>query len=161
MSIAEGLASYEIYKSAAGLFLIVLFLCISVGIVIYNITQNYVSTSNCSVTTNPDKSQVVTYTVNGTQYLKNAPPLTTTNNNVTTINSPYTEGSCILYYPSANPNTYSVNSNPTVVSGWIAAALLVLSLLSYAWFSFVKSNKNVAAVAGGINIAQTIFGSRR
>ena len=164
MAIMNGLASYGIFSSGVSLFFIILFFCIAIGFLIYNINQNYLSTTICNIVSNPDKSQTVTYTVNNKQYVKSILPVQITNNNVTTTNVAYLEGSCTLYYPSANPDSYSLYYNPTTISGIISGVLFLLSVLSYFWFSFLKSNRDVAGVAGGLNVANSVinmFGKRR
>ena len=154
----EGLASYEIFKTGLSLFFMILFLCCAIGLVIYSINQNYVPTTICNVTTNSDKSQIVTYSVDNKQYVKNIPAVVTNNNNVTTTNSAYPSGSCTFYYPKANPNSnsYGVNTNPTTMSEIIAGVLCFITLLMFIWFNFLRANRGVAGVVGGLDAAETV-----
>jgi hypothetical protein len=158
MSVMDGLASYQIFKTGISLFFMVLFLCCSIGLVIYTINQNYVSTTICNVTTNPDKSQILNYTINKKEYVRNIPVVTTNNNNVITTHAAYTDGKCTLYYPKATPDSisYGVNTNPTTISLIVAGVLCFITILMFLWFNFLKDNRGVAGVVGGIDAAQTV-----
>jgi ATP-dependent Zn protease len=156
MAIMDGLATYEIIKTGFTIFIMCLFLCCAVGLTINNLSKNYISTKNCNITSNVDKSQILTYTVDK-QYTQQINPTITTNNNVSTKNYAYQNGPCTLYYPSANPSVYSVNSNPTTVSEIIAGILCCLTILTFLWFLFLRSHRGVAGVVGGIDVANTAF----
>jgi hypothetical protein len=158
MNISTGLASYEIYKTGIALFFQIFFLCIAIGITIYNIGQNYQVTSICNITTNPDMSQIINYTVDKVQYVKNAPPVTTTNSktNITSTNPAHQTGSCSIYYPKSNPDSFNVNVNPLTISGLFAGGLFILVILTYLWFNFMNNNKDIAAVAGGVSIIDSL-----
>ncbi len=156
----DGLASYKIFKSGFQLFLVIAFLCFAIGLVIHSMSQNYISTSICNITENPDKSEILKYTVNNKEYTKNIPPATVRNNNVTTTTTTHQVGKCTLYYPSADPNSdsYGVNSNPTTMTLIMAGGLCLITIGMFLWFNFLKSNRNVAGVFGGIDAAQSVVG---
>lgn len=158
MAVMDGLASYQIFKTGFSLFLMVLFLCCAIGLVIYTINQNYVPTTICNVTTNTDKSQVLKYTIDKKEYVRNIPAITTNNNNVVTTHSPHTNGKCTLYYPKETPDSmsYGVNTNPTTMSLILAGVLCVVTLGMFFWFNFLKSNRGVAGVVGGLDAANTV-----
>lgn len=155
----DGLATYEIIKTGFMLFIIVLLLVGAIGITIYNINKNYISTTNCNVVSSTDGSytQTVTYTVANQKYVKNIPANIVQNNNQQQISFAYPPGICTLYYASADPNNYSVNANPTFISTIISGVLFLVSLLGFLWFTFLRSNRNVAGVMGGIDVAETVF----
>ena len=166
MAVMDGLASYQIFKTGITLFFMILFLCCAIGLVIYTINQNYVPTTICNVTTNTDKSQILTYTINNKQYVRNVPAVTTNNNNVVTTHSAHTDGKCTLYYPKETPDSisYGVNTNPATISQIIAGVLCFITLLMFLWFNFLKANRGVAGVVGGLDAAQTVanmFRTRR
>ena len=155
----DGLATYQIIKTGFFLFLIVLFLCIAIGLVFYNLSKNYLSTTICDIKSIPNSNyqQTVSYLVNGKAYKQTIPGTTTTTNNVTTTTYAYPEGKCTMYYASANPNDYSLNFSPTTASGIFAGVLFVIALLMTLYFIFLRSNKEFAGVMGGIDAAQTAF----
>jgi hypothetical protein len=159
MGVMEGLATYEIIKTGFFLFLIVLFLCIAIGLVFYNLSKNYLSTTICDIKSIPNSNyqQTVSYSVNGKAYKQTIQGVTSTTNNVTTTKYAYPEGKCTMYYASANPDDFSLNISPTTVSGIFAAVLFVVAILMTLWFLFLRSNKEFAGVVGGIDAAQTAF----
>lgn len=164
MSVMSGLAGYEIFKTGAFLVLMSCFLFCAVGLLISNYNKNYTSTTICNIISNPitptsNHEQTLTYSVNGIQYVKIIPGISTTVNKVTTINYAYPEGNCTLYYASSNPNDYSITYNPTTISGIGAGILLFLIILIYLWLSFLRSNQDVAGVVGGISVAKSVIGS--
>jgi hypothetical protein len=164
MSVMSGLAGYEIFKTGAFLLLMTCILFCVVGLLISNINKNYVSTTICNIVSNPitpisNHEQTLTYSVNGKQYVKIIPGISTTANNIKTINYAYQEGSCTLYYASANPDDYSITYNPTTMSGIGAGILLFVIILIYLWLSFLRSNRDVAGVFGGISAAKSVIGS--
>jgi len=160
MAVMDGLGTFQVYKTGFSLFLMILFLCGAIALVVYTVNKNYISTTICNVTTNTDQSQLVTYTVNNKQYTKNVPPNVSTNNGVTTTNPAHSNGQCTFYYPSAEPDgtSYGVNSNPTTISFIIAGVLFVITIITYIWFMFLRSNKNVAGVVGGLDAADSVIG---
>lgn len=155
----DGLASYQIIKTGFFLFLIVLFLCIAIGLVFYNLSKNYLSTTICNIKSIPNSNfqQTVTYSVNGKVYTQTVQGKTTTTNNVTKTDYAYPEGNCTLYYASANPNDYALNFSPTTASGIFAGVLFVIAILMTIYFIFLRSNRQFAGVMGGIDAAQTAF----
>ena len=155
----EGLATYEIIKTGFFLFIIVLLLCFSIGLIFYNMNKNYMSTTICYIKSIPNSNyqQSITYSVNGKAYKKTVQGVTTTTNNVTSTNYAYPEGNCTIYYASANPDDYSLNFNPTTVSEIFAVVLLIIAILMTLWFLFLRSHKEFAGVVGGIDAAQTAF----
>lgn len=155
----DGLATYQIIKTGFFLFLIVLFLCIAIGLVLYNLSKNYLSTTICNIKSIPNSNfqQKVTYSVHGKVYEQTIQGVTTTNNNITTMNYAYPEGNCTLYYASANPNDFALNFSPTFASGIFAGILFVVAIFMTIYFVLLRSNKNFAGVMGGIDAAQTAF----
>ena len=156
MAVMQGLASFEIFKTGAILFLVFICFCISIFFTISNINKNYTSTTVCNIKTNSDLSQTITYTVNNKAYTKNVPPSEQTVNNVKSLKPTYTEGSCTLYYSSKNPDDYSINFNPTIISEIFAGILLLVLIGTFIWFSFLRSNRDFAGVVGGIDVANTV-----
>ena len=156
MSVMDGLATYEIIKTGFGLFLIVLFLCIAIALIFYNMNKNYLSTTICNIKSIPNSNfqQTLVYSVNGQKYDYIISGVTTTVNNVTKTRYAYPEGNCSIYYPSANPSDYNVNINPTIVSEIAAGVLFVIAILATLWFLFLRSNKEFAGVMGGIDVAR-------
>lgn len=159
----SGLAGYEIFKIGVFLVLMSCFLFCAVGLLISNYNKHYISTTICNIVSNPitptsNHEQTVIYTVNGIEYKKIIPGISTNVNNVTTFKYAYPEGTCTLYYASSNPDDYSISYNPTTVSGIGAGILLVIVIFIYLWLSFLRANQDVAGVVGGISAAQSVFG---
>ena len=155
----DGLATYEIIKTGFTLFIIVLLLVGAIALTIYNWNKNYISTTNCNIVSSNDGSysQTVTYSVNNKQYVKTVPAMVTIVDNVQKYNFAFNPGSCTLYYASADPNTFSINLNPTFISQIASGVLFVVAIIGFFWFTFLRSNKNVAGVMGGIDAARTVF----
>ena len=155
----DGLATYELIKTGFAIFILVILLFISINLIFYNINQNYQSSTICKVASVTDGSfmQTLTYTVNNKVYNKIVQPALIVNNNVTTKNYQYPEGLCTIYYPQNNPDSYSLNINPTTVSQIIAGILLVIVIFASLWFMFLRSNRNVAGVVGGIDASRSIL----
>jgi hypothetical protein len=161
MAIMQGLATYEIYKTGFTIFIMILCFCCAIGVTIYNFNQNYLSTSKCNIVLGSGQSEILTYDVNDKTYVQTIPPSVTTNKNVTTVTPAYKTGACTLYYKSADPNAYSVNYNPTTVSGIVAAILCCLAILTAGWFLVLRANPELAGVMGGINAATSVISSVR
>jgi ATP-dependent Zn protease len=159
MDVMDGLATYELIKTGFAIFILVILLFISINLIFYNINQNYQSSTICKVASITDGSfmQTLTYTVNNKVYNKIVQPALIVNNNVTTKNYQYPEGLCTIYYPQNNPDSYSLNINPTTVSQIIAGILLVIVIFASLWFMFLRSNRNVAGVVGGIDASRSIL----
>lgn len=157
MSVMSGLASYEIIKTGVILFILVVCFCIFLYLTIRDLNKNYISTSMCNIKSNTDNTQILTYTVDNQTYTKNIPPSTTTQNNQTTIKPTYPEGSCTLYYASKDPNDYNVNSDPTTVMTIISVVILIIVIIIFIWLLFLRSNREVAGVVGGIDVVSSVF----
>jgi ATP-dependent Zn protease len=159
MDLMDGLATYQIIKTGFAIFILVIFLLISVNLFFYNMNQNYQSSTICNVTSSIDGSftQTLTYTVNNKVYNKIVQPAINVHNNIATKNYQYPEGLCTIYYPQNNPDAYSLNINPTTASQIIAGILLVIVIFASLWFMFLRSNKNVAGVFGGIGASRDIL----
>jgi hypothetical protein len=155
----EALGSYEIYKT--GFFIIIMCscFCCAVALTYQTIKANYVSVPG-NITLNADNlTETLTYTVNSKQYTKTIKPVTTTNNNITTTNRAFNVGSYTVYYPSADPDSYSIGVNPTYMSGIFAAVTCFLLICMILWFIFLRSNPGVAGVFCGIDAAETVGNS--
>jgi len=161
MAMMDGLASYEIYKTGFCIIIIICCFCSTVGLTIYNMNKNYVSTTICTIKNLANFEQSVSYTVNNVVYTKNIPAKVTTVNGVSNTNYAYPEGQCTLYYASANPNDFSVNANPTVITQILSIVLCVIGILAILWLLFLQSHRDLAGVMGGIDAGQSILGSRR
>jgi uncharacterized membrane protein len=166
MGLMDGLATYEIWKTGFGIFILVLFLGGAIWMENNSRKKHYISTTDCNIVNNNDssKTQTVTYTVDGKKYVKIVPSTPVIQNNVTSYQYTWPEGSCKLYYASANPNDYSISSNPATIFTIISVVLLVFCIGTVLWFVFLRSNREVAGVVGGIDAAHTvldIFNKRR
>lgn len=157
----EGLATYQILKTGFMLLIIIIFFGLAVWLVFHNISLNYLSTPICNITNVDEnaKKQKLVYNVNSKEYVKDIEPRSNldTKTNVTTYSYAYPTGQCTLYYPSANPDSFSVNSNPTTVSFIMAGILLIITILGVIWFLFLRSNKDFAGVIGGIDVADSLI----
>jgi len=161
MAIMNGLAMYEIIKT--GFFFLLLLICFSgsIGITTYNVNLNYTSTTG-KITLNADGLyQTLTYIVDNKEYYQTIKPITTTQKNasqqnITTSVPAFPVGPCKLYYSKSDPNKYSINYNPTIISGIGASVLCCLSLFTLLWLLFLRQNKDVAGVVGGISAASNI-----
>lgn len=153
----DGLATYELLKTGFGIFIMILLLCGAIWMTIYSRKKHYKATSECNIINNNDasKTQTVTYSVDGKKYVKTVPSITVTQNN--TPQYTWSEGACKLYYASADPNDYSINSNPATIFEIVAIVLFLISIGTIIWFLFLKSHKEVAGVVGGIDAAQSVF----
>lgn len=158
MSLMQGLASYEIYKTGFIIIIMLCSLCCAVSMTINNFLKNYQKTDKCNIKLNSDKTEILTYTVSK-EHIKNIPSVTTTDNktHVTTTLPKFNEGPCTVYYPKNNHEEYNVNNNPTIITGIISGIICCLAFLTFLWFLFLRSNREVAGVVGGIDAAHTIF----
>ena len=161
----SGLATYEIFKSGVFALLICCCLGCAIYLTITNINKNYVPITNCNVVSNNDDSytQVLTYIVNGKVYNKNIPPKSTTNSQtkVTTYNFAYPTGLCTVYVASANPDDYSFNYNPTIISEIVSGSLACCALFMCIYLAFLSANPDAAGVMGGIDASRSILGAFR
>jgi ATP-dependent Zn protease len=160
MEVMDGLATYQLIKTGITVFVFIILLLVSFYLIYYNTQQNYQSSTICKITSSTDGSftQTVTYTVNNKVYTKSVPAVVNTDKGVSTKNFQYTAGLCTVYYPKNNPDAYSLNIDPTTVSQIIAGILFVIVILMSFWFMFLRSNRKVAGVVGGIDAARNILG---
>lgn len=161
MAVMHGLATYEIFKTGGILFIVFIIFSVSIYFVVSNVNKNYISTTICNIKTNQDLSQTVTYVVNNKSFTKNVQPSESTVNNVKTLKPTYTEGNCTLYYSTNNPDDYSINFNPTVGSGIFSGIMFVVLIVVFIWFLFLRANREVASVYGGISVANNVLGRYR
>ena len=156
MAISEGLATYEILKTGFFVFVIIIILCIGISLTFYNMNLNYISTEG-TITLNTDQlTETLIYFVNDKQYTQKILPITNNNNKIITTQPAYPIGSCIVYYSKTNPNVYNINSNPTIISGIISSVLCVIATIALLWLLFLRNNRDVATVMGGINIVNSL-----
>lgn len=130
-----------------GAVLLTRILCSVIGCLGNSMTKNYQKTQGNITTDVVNKNQTITYIVDK-EYVHIVPFLTRTNPR-------YENGSCTVYYAPNNPNDYSINVNPSFMLGIISIVLCVL-VSAIMWFLFLRSNKDVAGVLGGINAASTV-----
>jgi len=161
----SGLATYEMFKTGLCSILICCCLGIAIYFTITNINKNYVPTNDCSIKSNNDGSftQILTYTVNNKIYNKEILPTSTTNKqtNITTYSFAHPEGSCTVYYPSANPDEYSLTYNPTIITGIISGGLCCCIIFVCIYLAFLRANPDAAGVMGGISASRSIIGAFR
>ena len=157
--VMSGLAKYEIIKTGIGIFILVILLCCAIYMIYYSMKKNYKSANKCNIYSNRNDNQytqTLTYVVQGETYTKDIPAQIVKNNNISTKQYTYPEGICKLYYASANPNDYSVNYKPTTVYIIMSVVLFFIALLMIGWFIYLRANRDVAGVMGGIDAAQTV-----
>ena len=159
MNIMKGLATYETIKTGFVLFLIVLLLIIAICLTIFNMLQNYLSTTICEIKSIPESNyeQKLTYSVNGQKYDDIINGVTTTVNHVTKTRYAYPEGKCKIYYQKANPKKYNINVNPTTISSIFSGILFVIAFFMTLYFYFLRTNSEFASVMGGVSVANTII----
>jgi hypothetical protein len=154
----DGSANYELIKT--GLFLVVIIVLLSVSIYYFVKIgqQNYQSSSICNVVNSIDSSfrQTLTYTANNQVYTKIVEPVYTV---VTppTLTFKYPYGKCTVYYPKNNPDDYTLNMNPITTNQIIASVLFAVAMVILIWFIYLKYNRYVAGVPGGIGAPRNIF----
>jgi hypothetical protein len=154
-TVKDGLATYEIIKT--GFFVLIIVYCMysALGLTIYNFTLNYVSTPGTIKLNLDNVSQTLTYVVNNKLYTHTIAPIY---NDKTHTSSPaHRIGTHTIYYTSANPLSYSIGTNPTIVTSICSCVLCIFAGFALAWFLFLRSNKEVASVVGGISAANTII----
>lgn len=155
MSIINGLASYEIFKSSLTVVILAMLLMCASYFVYSSYDKNYVTTK-CNITTNNNQTQTLTYSVNDKNYTQTIPFVVNKNNNKTPS---FSNGICTVYYAEKNPNDYSVNYNPLYITGGISSLLCILLIGSIAWVFFLNSNRDIAGVMGGLNVTKNMIGS--
>jgi len=121
-------------------------------------SKNYQKTEGIINTNTSNQTQTLTYTVDK-EYIKIIPFQITNINNVTTSNPVYQTGNCIVYYAKNNPNDYNINTNPVFILEIASGFLCLLVIIGILWFLFLRSNRGVAGVLGGIDAAQTVSDS--
>lgn len=157
-NVMNGLATYEIFKTAGTLIVLILVLFSCTGWTIYNINLNYLSTSG-DIKLGPDNlTETLIYNIDGIEYRHIIQPVKTTTNNVTSINPAYTPGPCKVYYPQSNPNQFTISVlSPTTFSKIGVSIVCCLVFFTFIWLMFLRKNKNVAGVIGGVNVAQSVL----
>lgn len=154
----QGLADYKIIKSGISVVVIFYLLCSAISFLIYSMSKNYQKTEGIINTITSNQTQTLTYTVDK-EYIKIIPFQITNINNVTTSNPVYQTGNCIVYYAKNNPNDYNINTNPVFILEIASGFLCLLVIIGILWFLFLRSNRGVAGVLGGIDAAQTVSDS--
>jgi len=154
----QGLADYKIIKSGISVVVIFYLLCSAISFLIYSMSKNYQKTEGIINTNTSNQTQTLTYTVDK-EYIKIIPFQITNINNVTTSNPVYQTGNCIVYYAKNNPNDYNINTNPVFILEIASGFLCLLVIIGILWFLFLRSNRGVAGVLGGIDAAQTVSDS--
>ena len=160
----NGLAMYEIIKTGFFFFILLICFCGSIGITTYNLNLNYIFTTG-EITLNSDGLyQTLTYTVDNKEYSQTISPITNTyqnasKQNITTTVPAFPVGPCKLYYSKSDPNKYSINYNPTIISGIGASILCCLSFFTLLWLLFLRENKDFASVIGASSLTSSIIGN--
>ena len=158
----DGLATFEIIKTGFMIFVLFIITCFVLYFFITDYNQHYESTTG-TIIQNKDFSQTLTYTVEGKTYTQLIPPsITQATQNAPPISSyTYPAGKNVVYYSRKNPDIFNVGTNPTTIMG-IGLAISVLLLVgSIIWFLFMRENRNVAGVVGGIDVAHGLIGAFR
>ena len=157
-TVMNGLAAYEIYRTACTLFVLILILCSCTGLTFYNINLNYLYTSGDIKLDSDNLTEILTYNVDGIEYKFIIPPVKNTVNNVTSINPAHPTGPCKIYYPKSKPNEYVISFlSPTTFSEIGLAIVCCLVFFTFIWLIFLRKNKDVAGVVGGVNIATSFI----
>lgn len=158
----DGLATFELIKTGFMIFIFFIITCLVLYFFIIDYNQNYESTTG-TIVQNRDLSETLTYTVSGKTYTQQIPPIITqANQNAPAITShAYPAGPNLVYYSRKNPNIFNVGTNPTTMTGIGLAVSVVLLVGSIIWFLFMRSNRNVAGVVGGIDVAHGLIGAIR
>jgi len=155
----DALGSYEIYKTLFFIIIMLSCFCCAVSLTIKTIQKNYVSVPG-NITLNADNlTETLTYTVKGKKYTKTILPVTVTNNNIKTTIPASNTGSRTVYYPSADPDSYILDFNPTYIPAIFSAVTCCLLICMISWFIVLRSNSGVAGIVGGIDVTQTIASS--
>lgn len=156
-SIASGLGKYEIIKTGFSVFILICCMYIAVGLTARNLLLNYVSTTGTIALNSDNISETLTYKVNNKIYTH---IIEAKYNDKTKISTPaHYVGEHKIYYSNNNPNIYSIGTNPTLLTSGCSVCLCILAGFAFAWFLFLRSNREVASVVGGISAANTILGN--
>ena len=158
----DGLATFELIKTGFMIFIFFIITCLILYFFITYYNQHYESTTG-TIIQNKDFSETLTYTVEGKTYTQIIPPsITQATQNAPVISSyAYPAGNIVVYYSRKNPNVFNFGTNPTTMAGiglGISVFLLVGSII---WFLFMRANRNVAGVVGGIDVAHGLIGAFR
>jgi len=162
MAIMDGLATFELIKTGFMIFIFFIITCLVLYFFISDYNQNYESTTG-TIIQNRDLSETLTYVVAGKTYTQQIPPIITqaTQNAPAILTYAYPAGNNVVYYSRKNPNVFNVGSNPTTMTGIGLAVSVVLLVGSILWFLFMRANRNVAGVVGGIDVAHGLIGAIR
>ena len=162
MAIMNGLGTYATSQAGIGLFVIILIFLSSIGFLYYSLSKNYQKVKGFIKTDNESKIQILKY-VADQEYTKIIYFSTTTtknkNENVTTSSPQYPNGECTIYYAKNNPTDIGININPVLMSQICSCVLCILSISSGVWFYFLRKNKNLAGVVGGLSVANVLTSS--
>ena len=158
----DGLATFELIKTGFMIFVFFMITCLVLYFFITDYNQHYESTTG-TIIQNRDSSETLTYTVKGKTYSQQIPPIITqaTQNAPAIITYAYPAGTNVVYYSRTNPNVFNVGSNPTTIMGIGLIISVILLVGSIIWFLFMRSNRNVAGVVGGIDVAHGLIGAIR
>lgn len=176
MSIFSGLATYEIYKTGFMVFIIYISFMLSSGCLFYNGFKNYQKIEGTITTNEKEKYQTLTYfidkeyshkifytinnnksTNNNTSVNNNASANVNVSTNNSTVSSPqYTDGKYTVYYPKDKPEEYNLSYNPFYINIVITIIYLIIVIIGFMYFYFLRSNRDVAGVIGGLDVASDV-----
>ena len=158
----DGLATFGIIKTGFMIFFLFIITCLVLYFFISNYNQQYERTTG-TIIQNKDFSATLTYIVAGETYTQLIPPniIQETQNSPTRSSYAYPAGTNVVYYSRKNPNVFNVGMNPTIIIGIALALCILFFIVSIIWFSFMRANRNVAGVIGGIDVAHGLIGAFR
>ena len=158
----DGLATFELIKTGFMIFIFFIITCLVLYFFISEYNQHYESTTG-TIIQNRDLSETLTYTVAGKTYTQQISPIITqaTQNAPARNSYAYPAGTTVVYYSRTDPNIFNVGTNPTTMTGIGLAVSVVLLVGSVLWFLFMRANRNVAGVVGGIDVAHGLIGAIR
>jgi hypothetical protein len=162
MAIMDGLATFELIKTGFMIFVFFMITCLVLYFFITDYNQHYENTTG-TIIQNRDLSEILTYTVGGKTYTQQIPAIITqaTQNAPARASYAYPAGTNLVYYSRTNPNVFNVGNNPTTITGIGLVITIILLVGSIIWFSFMRVNRNVAGVVGGIDVAHGLIGAIR
>lgn len=158
----DGLATFQLIKTGFMVFIFFIITCLVLYFFISDYNQNYESTTG-TIIQNRDLSETLTYTVAGKTYTQQIPPIITqaTQNAPARTSYAYPAGNNVVYYSRKNPNIFNIGTNPTTMTGIGLTVAVILLVGSILWFLFMRANRNVAGVVGGIDVAHGLIGAFR
>jgi len=160
MAVMKGLATYELIKLGFLIYFVGCFLCCAIYGFVSNMKKNYQKTQG-NIVTNTDNTQTLKYTVNNKEYTRIIPFKPEYIDSKTNVRTPpmaaYTTGSCSVYYQEKDPENYSININPTFMTGVISSILCFVGCFACLSFAFLNKNREVAGVMGGVDIASSLI----